>query len=146
MRNLLRTAAAVALAFLFIQAAPFSGIRTTASTLRLIPCVPAAGYVTIENRTRESLVLTGAHSADCASVMMHKSSTVGGMARMEDVTSVEILAFQTFVFAPGGYHLMCMQPSPRLRVGGRMEIVFELRQGGPLRIPFVVVNARGRTR
>jgi copper(I)-binding protein len=134
---------AVALASLgFIAAGPPS-IAVTEPTLRLIPGVPAAGYFMITNNTTAPLVLSGAQSADCSAVMLHRSSTTGGMARMEDVTSVTIAPGQSLSFAPGGYHLMCMRPSARLHVGGKATITLKFGNGLSSGVDFTVVNARG---
>jgi copper(I)-binding protein len=75
--------------------------------------------------------------------MMHKSTTLGGMARMEDVSSVSIARGQRIAFAPGGYHLMCMNPSPRLRVGGTAKFTLKFGNGQTTDVTFYVVNARG---
>ncbi|MBL6853629.1 MAG: copper chaperone PCu(A)C [Alphaproteobacteria bacterium] len=112
--------------------------------LRLIPGVPAAGYFNITNVGHDPLVLTGAQSSDCGMIMMHRSSTAGGMARMDDVSSVTIARGQRVVFAPGGYHLMCMAASPRLRAGGTMKITLTFGNGTTSDVTFHVVNARGQ--
>ena len=141
-RRLLEVAVGLAAALLLIGAGSLS-IMISQPTLRLIPGVPAAGYFNITNTASEPLVLTGAQSFDCGMVMLHKSSTTGGMARMEDVSSVTIQRGQRFSFAPGGYHLMCMNPSPRLRVGGKARITLKFGNGVSSDVDFTVVNARG---
>jgi len=141
-RRLLEVAVGLAAALLLIGAGSLS-IMISQPTLRLIPGVPAAGYFNITNTASEPLVLTGAQSFDCGMVMLHKSSTTGGMARMEDVSSVTIQRGQRFSFAPGGYHLMCMNPSPRLKVGGKARITLKFGNGVSSDVDFTVVNARG---
>lgn len=141
MRNRLFEAAVALLAgAFFVQA---GALMVSQPYLRLIPGVPAAGYFNITNYDSEPLVLTGVQSFDCRSVMMHKSSTLGGMARMEDVSSVTIARGQRIAFAPGGYHLMCMNPSPRLRVGGTAKFTLKFGNGQTTDVTFYVVNARG---
>lgn len=127
-------------------AAPSPNIAVSQPTLRLIPGVPAAGYFNLTNHGRQPLVLTGAQSVDCGQMMMHKSDASGGMARMEDVTAVGIATGQRLSFAPGGYHLMCMTPSPRLRVGGTAKVTFKFANGATSDVTFHVVNARGGIR
>ncbi len=128
----------------FIDAASLN-VMVSQPYLRLIPGVPAAGYFNITNHAGETATLTGAHSFDCAAIMLHKSSTAGGIARMEDVTSVSLARGQRAAFQPGGYHLMCMNPSPRLRVGGTTTITLTFAGGAHSDITFHIVNARGGT-
>jgi copper(I)-binding protein len=142
-RGLLEIAVGLAAAVLSVNAGSL-GVAISQPTLRLIPGVPAAGYFTITNTSDGPLVLSGAQSPDCGTVMLHLSSTTGGMARMEDVTSVTIPRGQSLSFAPGGYHLMCMNPSPRLHVGGKARIILKFGNGFSSNVDFTVVNARGR--
>ncbi|OYV34220.1 MAG: hypothetical protein B7Z80_21815, partial [Rhodospirillales bacterium 20-64-7] len=65
---------------------------------------PAAGYFVLKNNGDTDVSLTGAAAPDCGSLMMHKSSEQGGMARMEMVQSVRVPGNGTIRFAPGGYH------------------------------------------
>jgi copper(I)-binding protein len=142
-RRLLEFAVGIVSAIGFI-AADSLNISVSQATLRLIPGVPAAGYFTIVNNSGAALVLSGAQSPDCGAVMLHKSSTMGGMARMEDVATITIPRGQSLSFAPGGYHMMCMSPSPRLHVGGKARITLKFGSGLSSDVDFSVVNARGR--
>jgi copper(I)-binding protein len=142
-RRLREIAVGLASAVLFIGAGSL-GIVVSQPVLRLIPGVPAAGYFTITNTASEPVVLSGAQSSDCGMVMLHKSSTMGGMARMDDVTAITIRHGERVSFAPGGYHLMCMDPSPRLKVGGKARITLKFGSGLTSDVDFTVVNARGR--
>jgi copper(I)-binding protein len=142
-RRLLEAAAGLVTASFFISASSLS-VAVSQPMLRLIPGVPAAGYFTITNNTGAALVLSGAQSPDCGMVMLHKSSTMGGMARMADVASVTIPRGRSLSFAPGGYHMMCMRPSPRLHVGGKAKITLKFNNGFSSDVDFTVVNARGR--
>ena len=146
MRKRLLEAGAALLAGLFFVNAGSLSVAVSQPYLRLIPGVPAAGYFNITNYASAPLVLTGARSFDCGMVMLHKSSTSGGMARMEDVVSITIARGQRVSFAPGGYHLMCMEPSPKLRVGGTARITLTFADGASSDVTFQVVNARGLAR
>ncbi|HEX4302487.1 MAG TPA: copper chaperone PCu(A)C [Rhizomicrobium sp.] len=146
MRNrVLEAAVALLAGAFFIQAASLN-VMISQPYLRLIPGgVPAAGYFNITNHASQPAVLTGAQSFDCASVTLHKSSITGGVARMDDVPSLILARGQRVAFQPGGYHLMCMRPSPRLRVGGTATITLTFAGGAHTDITFYVVNARGGT-
>src|ERR1700761_2428793 len=95
----------------------------TRATLRVItPQVPAAGYFELANPGDKPLVLTGARSATCGMLMMHRSENTGGMSHMSDVASVTVAPRERVAFAPGGYHLMCMSPKPGLRAGAKVTV------------------------
>jgi copper(I)-binding protein len=142
-KRVLKPTAALLSAAVFIQAASLN-VAISQPTLRLIPGgVPAAGYFNITNYASAPAILTGAQSFDCAVLTIHKSSTTGGIARMDAVASLSIARGQRIAFAPGGYHLMCERPSPRLRVGGTTKITLNFASGARSDITFTVVNARG---
>jgi hypothetical protein len=82
--------------------------------LVLLPSRPAAGYFTIENHGSAPVVLSGASAPDCQSLMLHQSTTEGGTARMAMLDSLPVPPHGTVRFSPGGYHLMCQQPSGAL--------------------------------
>lgn len=48
----------------------------------LTPNVPAAGYFMLTNPTDQALVLTGASSPACGSLMLHESIETNGTAHM----------------------------------------------------------------
>ncbi|MGH8320665.1 MAG: copper chaperone PCu(A)C [Gammaproteobacteria bacterium] len=73
-----------------------------------------AGYLTLENLSGQTLTLVSVASPNFESVMVHKSVQKDGMDSMEPVTGLAIPAHKSVVFAPGGYHLMLMQPVKRL--------------------------------
>jgi hypothetical protein len=77
-------------------------------------------------------------------LMLHKSENVGGTMRMEDVASVEVAPRATLKFAPGGYHLMCMDPSPALKPGARVSVTLEFADGTKLQSQFAIRGANGR--
>jgi hypothetical protein len=77
-------------------------------------------------------------------LMLHKSDNMGGMMHMEDVTKVEVPAGGTISFAPGGYHLMCMQPSTDIKPGAKVKIALGFSDGSSIAAPFEVRSASGR--
>ena len=81
--------------------------------IRLLPGnLPAAGYFTLRNNGAAKATLTGVDTPACGMLMLHKSDDKGGMSSMEDVKSVDVPGGGQVQFAPGGYHLMCMDPKP----------------------------------
>jgi periplasmic copper chaperone A len=47
-------------------------------------------------------------------------------------------------FAPGGYHLMCMQPAAAMRPGKTVAVTLDFAGGETLSAPFPVRNATGK--
>ena len=105
----------------------------------LLPSRPAAGYFTMENRGNTPLVLSGASAPDCRSLMLHQSTTEGGVARMAMVASVPVPPHGSVSFTPGGYHLMCMQPSGALLTHtGNETVTLRFADGDTVSAPFTI--------
>jgi len=107
----------------------------------LLPSVPAAGYLTLQNNGGADVVLTGASSPACGMLMLHKSQDSSGMAMMMDVPSVTIPAHGSITFAPGGYHLMCMQPT--MKIGEIVNITLLFQDGSKLPAALPVYGPQG---
>ena len=125
------------------QAAPPEVTVTQGRMQVLLPSRPAAGYFTLENEGAMPLVLSGASAPDCQSLMLHQSTEQGGMARMAMVTSVPVPPHGSISFAPGGYHLMCMEPSGALLTHtGTETVTLEFAGGGSVSAPFAIQGVR----
>ena len=97
-----------------------------------------AGYMALRNNTSRSQVLVAARSPDFETVMIHRTIVKGGMASMEHATQIEIAPNASLLFAPGGYHLMLLNPKRTLRAGNRVDINLEFRGGLVLPVAFEV--------
>jgi periplasmic copper chaperone A len=127
----------------FASAAP--QIAVTDAWIRALPGkLPAGGYFTLHNGTAKTLTLKGAASSACGSLMLHKSDTMGGMASMSDVATIDVPAGGTLTFAPGGLHLMCMDPRPQLQRGAEVTVTLQFQGGAQLPVRFHVRGANGR--
>jgi len=121
-------------------AAP-SGVSVTQPWMRyLLPNLPAAGYMVLRNDGNTDAALTGAASPACGMLMLHKSSDESGMAMMMDVQSVTIPAHGSVSFAPGGFHLMCMQPS--MKIGDTVRVTLSFQDGSSLAVKMPVYGAQ----
>jgi copper(I)-binding protein len=133
---------AIALASL-ATAAP--QITVTDAWIRALPGkLPAGGYFTLHNGTGKTVTLSGASSAACGMLMLHRSESMSGMSTMSDVVSIEVPAGATLKFAPGSYHLMCMDPASALKPGGRVTVTLQFTDGTKLPVTFAVRGANGR--
>lgn len=112
---------------------------------RALPAnLPAGGYFELRNSGRWPVLLRGVSSPACGMLMLHKSESKNGVGTMEDVASVEIPAGGTLSFAPGGYHLMCMDPTPAMKPGSMVTVALEFADGSLAKAKFSVRNSRGQ--
>lgn len=108
----------------------------------IVPQTPAGGYMTLRNTSAHPEVLTGAHSPACGMLMLHRSESSGGADRMVHVPSVAVPPHGTLSFAPGGYHLMCMQP--RMRPGENVAVTLTFQGGQTVSAAFPVFGPAGK--
>jgi copper(I)-binding protein len=113
--------------------------------IRAMPAgIPSGGYFTLRNNGAKDVVLTGAATPACGSLMLHKSENKGGMSSMHHVDEVGVPAGGNVVFAPGGYHLMCMQATSAITPGANIAVTLSFKDGRTLTVPFQVRNAAGK--
>jgi len=130
-----------------VVAAPASAsdVQVNDAWFRSLPAnVPAGGYFVLHNSGAQEISLMGAQSPACSMLMLHRSTESGGMSSMEDVASVPVAAGETVKFAPGGYHLMCMNPTPAMKPGSSVSVTFKFSDGSKAVANFAVRNARGQ--
>jgi periplasmic copper chaperone A len=109
----------------------------------IIPARPAAGYFTLHNTTANPASLVKASSPDCGMLMLHKTVNENGRESMVGVESVPVPAHGSVSFAPGGYHLMCMQPSAAVKRGNSIPVTLSFDDGGTLKANFPVRGPTG---
>jgi hypothetical protein len=97
-----------------------------------------AGYLELRNTTSRPQVLVAASSTGFESVMMHRTMVKDGMAGMEHLSQIELAPNASLIFAPGGNHLMLMNPKRALRAGDAVVIKLEFRGGLVLPVTFAV--------
>ena len=107
----------------------------------LPPSVPVrAGYMTIHNAGDHPLRILSIRSEAFASVEIHRSVMEDGMMRMEPLETLGIAAGASVQLAPGGLHLMMMQPVEPTRPGQEIEIQLQLDDGSEQRLMMKVVK------
>ncbi|WP_199097397.1 copper chaperone PCu(A)C [Dyella sp. ASV21] len=113
-------------------------IRTSQAWIRVLPGdLPAGAYVTLENTGDQVASLQGASSLRYTSTMLHKSSTEGGMGRMEMVEHLDIPAHGKAELAPGGYHLMLMKAQAPVKVGDTVKLTLRFSDGSTQEADFI---------
>ncbi len=143
------------------------GLAVSGQWMRALAAgLPAAGYFTLANGSELPARLIGARSADCGSLTLHQTirqhtmsamsgmdpqnpahgmpGGMPGMSMMQPVDGVPVAAHGTIRFMPGGYHLMCEQPTGAVRPGQNIPVTLLFEPGGSLDTVFPVRSARGR--
>jgi hypothetical protein len=132
-------AAAAILAATIPARAADGGVAVNDPWMRaVIPSRPAAGYFTLLNGTDTAKALVGAQSPACGMLMLHQSRSENGNETMSMVDSVAIPPHGKVSFAPGGYHLMCMSPSPEVSRGHSIPVTLRFGDGSTLSANFPV--------
>lgn len=139
----------IAIATLFlvvaVSAAKAEDLTVTDAWIRALPgSMPAGGYFTLHNGGAKKAVLTGAESPGCGMIMLHRSETMGDIGSMTDVTSVDVAAGGTLKFAPGGYHLMCMDAKSAIKPGNKVQVTLAFADGRHTTANFQVRNVTGK--
>ena len=97
-----------------------------------------AGYMALRNNTSRLHVLVAASSSGFESAMIHRTIVKDGIAGMAHLSQIGLPPNANLIFAPGGYHLMLMNPKRTLRAGDSVVINLEFRGGLVLPVAFEV--------
>jgi copper(I)-binding protein len=106
----------------------------------LPPSVPSGGYFMLRNNSSTTVTWVNVTSPACTAMMMHKTSSAG----MDHVMALDVPAGATQAFAPGGYHLMCLDSKPMLKPGAAVPVTLEFEDGQKLTADFQVRTATGK--
>ena len=137
--------AVAALSVVLTPAALAQGVSATNAWFRALPSgLPAGGYFTLHNSGGTTVELVAAKSPACGMLMLHRSTESGGVSRMEDVKSTAIPPGHTLEFAPGGYHLMCMEPGAAMSPGKHVPVALIFADHRRIDVDFDVKGAAGQ--
>jgi len=107
----------------------------------LPPSVPVrAGYMTIHNPQSKAVSIVSLRSDAFASIEIHQTIEQDGMMSMEQVPSLKIEPNSSVQLAPGGLHLMMMNPSEPTQPGDQLEIVIVIDDGSEQRVVMQVIR------
>lgn len=81
-----------------------------------------AGYATLRNDGDAALTITGGRSADFERVELHEMTMAGGVMKMRALGGIALAAHGDVRLAPGGTHLMLIQPKRALKIGDVVEV------------------------
>lgn len=100
-----------------------------------------AGYATLKNTGDEPVVILTVQSDAFRMASLHRTVIEEGVARMRELHRLKIAPGETVQFAPGGMHLMLMQPRHDIATGDKVEMLFMLLDGTRVETYFDVVPA-----
>lgn len=98
----------------------------------------SAGYMKIKNHSDKDRALVGASSPQFGNVMLHRTVTEGGVAKMVHQMSILVPAKGEVVFEPNGYHLMLMKPKATPKAGDKIEITLKFQDGETMKVVYEV--------
>ncbi len=103
-----------------------------------------AGYMTIENNSRDKRTLVGAGEAPFERIEIHRTlyDQASGLAKMAKADHVDIAPGQTLLFQPGGLHLMMIHPQLAMKAGQQLPVTLQFSQGPGIRVEFEVRRTR----
>ncbi len=97
-----------------------------------------AGYATLRNPCTQAVEVAEVSGADFGMAMIHATTVENGMSRMRAMGALTIPAKGEAVLAPGGSHIMLMDPKRELHVGDKVRLALKLSDGRMLSADFVV--------
>lgn len=97
-----------------------------------------AGYLTVKNTGPDADKLIGVETAGAEKVEIHESINENGVAKMREVTAVEIPAGGEAALQPGGYHLMLINLKEGLAEGMRIPGTLTFEKAGKIDVEFAV--------
>ena len=119
----------------------------TATGLTIVAPLPgtatSVAYVTLHNNSEADAVLTAVNSPDFGKVEMHETVITDGIARMSRLDSVAIAAASSVVFAPGGKHIMLIDPHGVHAPGDLVSLKVHYDEAGLLLLQAPLQNRAG---
>lgn len=110
------------------QAHACGNLTVSAAWARAAPptATVMAGYLTLANDGDQAVSVTAASSPSFERVEMHDMTHENGVMRMRKLEQIEIAPGDKAELAPGGRHLMLIQPKGAFAVGDEIELTLTL--------------------
>lgn len=97
------------------------GPALSVSELKIYAPLPGSAtfvaYMALQNNGATNVEINGASSPSFGRIEMHETVIADGIARMQAIDTLIIPAGSAVKFAPGGRHLMLLNPQGELRAG-----------------------------
>jgi periplasmic copper chaperone A len=95
---------------------------------------PAAAYLTIRNKGKESDTLLAVRTPLSSKAEVHTTTKKGGVMSMGPAGPVHIPAGGKISLAPGGMHIMMMKLKAPLNKGGTVKITLTFKNAGKVTV------------
>lgn len=105
----------------------------------------AIGYVTIKNNGTTADRLTGGSTDVANHFQLHAMTMENGIAKMRELTDIEIKPGQTVYFTPGGSHLMFVDLKRPLSKGERISGTLVFERAGKVNVEYSVESIGAKT-
>lgn len=106
---------------------------------------PAAVYFDLSYAGSAPVTLDDVEVDGAGMAMIHKMSETNGVMSMTDAGVITLAEGQQISFAPGGLHVMAMEPTAALKAGGTAKVTLTLSDGTTVTID-APVRAAGEER
>lgn len=100
--------------------------------------VNGAGYVQIANKAGQSDRLVSATTSGVNRVELHTIINENGVAKMREVTGIDVPANGTVKLIPGGFHIMFLGLSEPFKAGASIPVTLKFEKAGEVRVNFEI--------
>lgn len=100
-----------------------------------------AGYATLQNTGDAPITINAVKAVGFGDTSMHETVMVGDVSQMRPIGDLVIAPGTSIAFAPGGKHIMLMQPTQSPKPGNQVAITFTLSDGGERSADFLIRDA-----
>lgn len=128
------------LALMSTTALAANGVTAEGAWIRQAPpgMKMLAGYLIIHNNGATPRAVVAAGSPAFGHIELHRSVIRNGVAEMIPQQRITITPHGTLRFAPGGYHLMLMQPKRTFSLGETIPLTLRFANGQTITVKAVV--------
>jgi copper(I)-binding protein len=100
--------------------------------------VNGAGYVQIDNKAKQGDRLVSASTSGVNRVELHTIITENGVAKMREVTGIDVPASGSVKLSPGGFHIMFLGLSEPFKAGATVPVTLKFEKAGEVKVNFEI--------
>jgi len=100
--------------------------------------VNGAGYVQIDNKAKQGDRLVSASASGVNRVELHTIITENGVAKMREVTGIDVPASGSVRLSPGGFHIMFLGLTEPFKAGATVPVTLKFEKSGEVKVNFEI--------
>jgi len=100
--------------------------------------VNGAGYVQIDNKASQGDRLVSASTTGVNRVELHTILTENGVAKMREVSGIDVPASGTVKLVPGGFHIMFLGLTEPFKAGATLPVTLRFEKAGEVKVNFEI--------